>query len=139
MFNPNPNWLLPVIEAGWEISPLFAILLLWLTFSSIMRLAAYALDRRKQFYSFLAASLVAALTFSFWQVILFALNRMPARLQIGLSTAPVNAAIIGCFLILVIVSILQGLLPLSRQPGRRRQAPILAVTTKALDVRKFKL
>ncbi len=139
MFTQNPLWLLPVIESGWEISPLFAVLLLWLTFSSIMRLAAYAVDRRKHFYPFLATSLVAALTFSFWEVLLFALGRMPARLQVGLSTSPVNASIFLCFLVLVIVTILQEMLPLTRSQRRKRGIPVAILVGKAMSIRKYKL
>lgn len=139
MFTSNPYWLLPVIESGWEISPLFAILLLWLTFSSVVRLAAYVVDRRKHFYPYLAASLVAALTFSFWEVLLFALDRMPTRLQVGLSTTPVNASIFLCFLVLVMVTITQQLLPLTKSQRRTRRIPIAATANKAVDVRRFKL
>jgi hypothetical protein len=139
MFAPNPYWLLPLIESGWEISPLFAILLLWLTFSSITRLAAYIVDCRRHFYPFLAASLVAALTFSFWEVLLFALGRMPARLYSGLSTAPVNASIFLCFLVLVIVTITQQLLPLTKCQRRARRIPIAAAPEKALGIRRFRL
>lgn len=139
MFAPNPYWLLPLIESGWEISPLFAILLLWLTFSSIVRLAAYIVDRRRHFYPSLAVSLVAALTFSFWEVLLFALGRMPSRLHVGLSSAPVNASIFLCFLVLVIVTITQQLLPLTKSQRRVRRIPIAAAANKALGIRRFRL
>ncbi len=139
MFAPNPYWLLPLVESGWEISPLFAILLLWLTFSSITRLAAHIVDRRRHFYPFLAASLVAALTFSFWEVLLFALGRMPARLHVGLSTAPVNASIFLCFLVLVIVTITQQLLPLTKTQKRGRGTPVAAICSKGLGVRRYRL
>lgn len=139
MFTKNPNWLLPVIESGWEISPIFAIFLLWLTFSSIIRLAAYATDRRKHFYPFLAASLVAAMTFSFWEVFLFAIDRMPARLQVGLSTTPVNTSIFLCFLVLVFVTIIQGILPLTKAQKRKRSIPVTAQSGKTFSERKYKL
>jgi hypothetical protein len=135
MFTQNPNWLLPVIESGWEISPIFAIFLLWLTLSSIMRLAAYSIDRRKHFYPFLAASLVAAMTFSFWEVFLFAIGRMPARLQVGLSTISVNTSIFLCFILLVFVTILQGILPLTKAQKRKRIIPIVAQSSKTFSER----
>lgn len=133
MVTQNLYWLLPLFVSGWEISPIFAIFLLWLTVSTITRLAAYALDRRKHFYPFLAASLVAAMTFSFWEVFLFAIGRMPARLMVGLSTMPVNASIFICFLILVFVTILQRLLPLTKAQKKKRRIPIIALSGKTLD------
>jgi Na+/H+-translocating membrane pyrophosphatase len=139
MFTQNPNWLLPVIESGWEISPIFAIFVLWLTVSSIIRLAAYAIDRRKHFYPFLAASLVAAMTFSFWEVFLFAIGRMPAQLQVGLSTTPVNTSIFLCFLVLVFVTILQGILPLTKAQKRKRSITVVSQSSKTFSERKFKL
>jgi hypothetical protein len=139
MFAQNPNWLLQVIESGWEISPIFAIFLLWLSLSSIMRLVAYAIDRRKHFYPFLAASLVAAMTFSFWEVFLFAIGRMPARLHFGLSTTPINASIFLCFLLLVFVTILQGMLPLTKSQKRKRSIPAIAQSGKTFSERKYKL
>ena len=139
MFTQNPNWFLPVIESGWEISPIFAIFVLWLTLSSIIRLAAYAIDRRKHFYPFLAASLVAAMTFSFWEVFLFAIGRMPAQLRIGLSTTPVNTSIFLCFLVLVFVTILQGILPLTKAQKRKRSITVVAHSSKTFSERKFKL
>src|SRR5690606_20603074 len=90
----NLNWLLPVLEAGWELSPIYAIFLLTLTLSSISRLSAYAVDRRKHFYPFLAASLVSAMTLSFWEVLLYAFGRMPGQLRIGYPSTPWNLLIV---------------------------------------------
>ncbi|MEN4012213.1 MAG: hypothetical protein AB1649_12425 [Chloroflexota bacterium] len=135
MFAPNPYWLLPLIESGWEISPLFAILLLWLTFATIKRLAAYIVDRRKHFYPFLSASLVAALIFSSWEVVLYAFGRMPARLHVGLSTTPVNTSIFLSFLVLIIVTIVQRSLPLTKSQKRKLGISSMPRSSKLLDKR----
>jgi hypothetical protein len=139
MFTQNPNWLLPVIELGWEFSPIFVIFLLWLTLSSIMRLAAYAIDCRKHIYPFLAASLVAAMTISFWEVFLFAIGRMKAQLKVVSSTTPVNTSISFCFLVLVFVTILQGILLLTKAQKRKRSIPAVAQSGKTFSERKYKL
>lgn len=135
MFAPNPNWLLLLIESGWEISPLFAILLICLTFSSVLRLVAYAIDRRKHFYPFLAISLVAALIFSSWEVILYAFGRMPARLHVGLSTTPVNTSIFLSFFILIIVTIIQRSLPLTSFQKRKVRTSAMTRSVKFQDKR----
>lgn len=124
----NPNWLLPLLQSGWEISPLFAVVLLRITYECIVRLAAYHQDRRKHFYPLLALSLVAAMLFSFWEVLLYALQRMPDRLYIGLVTSSVNASIFLCFLILVIVTIIQRSLPLTPSQKRRRRAAVSTIS-----------
>jgi uncharacterized membrane protein (DUF485 family) len=104
-----------------------------------MRLVVYAIDRRKHFYPFLAASLVAAMTFSFWEVYLFAIGRMPAQLQVGLSTTSVNTSIFLCFLVLVFVTILQGILPPTKAQKSKQSIPIVAQSSKTFSGRNYKL
>lgn len=135
MFTSNPYWLLLLIESGWELSPLYAILLICLTISSVVRLAAYALDRRKHFYPFLAASLVAALVFSSWEVVLYAFGHMPAHLHVGLSTTPVNTSIFLSFLVLIIVTIVKRSLPLTKSQKRKLGISVITRSGKLVDKR----
>lgn len=135
----NPNWLLPLLLSGWEISPLFALVLIRITYECVVRLVAYIQDRRMHFYPLLALSLVIAMLFSSWEVFLYAVQRMPNRLQIGLVTSPVNACIFLCFLILVIVTIIQRSLPLTPSQKRRRRVAVTATSPRMWKERRSRL